>query len=633
MKLKYFVCFVAVSFLVTGFLIPAGRVFAQLSNIQYPVEELGGCKDEESCRSFCDDPANLDACLSFGEKNNLMSGEEIKLAKKFEAAGKKGPGGCKDKASCEAFCDDMANIDECVTFAEKNNLMSPQELAEAKKVKEAIGRGVKPPSCGNKKACDAYCEDPDHMEECITFGVEAGFIQGKELEDSQKMLAALKKGVKPPPCRGKEACDEYCSSPDNMEVCMNFAMEAGFMSDEEKANSQKMLQAVKKGIKPPACKGRDECDAYCAEESHFEECIAFSEAAGFMNPEEAKMARKTGGKGPGGCKGKSECEAFCNDVNNQETCFNFAKENGMIPEEDLKRMEEGKQKFKGTLEEAPTEVLDCLDSKLGTDMMEQLKSGAVMPPREIGDKMRECFEKMGPGEPGSGGMIPPAGQTGPGGCMDEESCKAYCESNPEGCQKFQPGPGEMNPGGQIMPQQAGPGGCKGPDECKVYCESNPEECKNFGNSGGNQFAPGTGPSDLPNGQTIQGGQPSEFKPGPGNCQNPEECQQRQEGGNPPLPPKGCEGENCMQGPPPNYPGDQSQPGGNPPNPPQDQIPPGDMQPPAGSFPPGDNPPPPGENPPPPGDNPPPPDGSPTSMINNGTLLGALLNLFLSALKQ
>ena len=46
----------------------------------------------------------------------------------------------------------------------------------------------------------------------------------------------------------------------------------------------------------------------------------FAEAAGFMRPEEMKMARKTKGKGPGGCKGKDECEAFCQNEENMETC-------------------------------------------------------------------------------------------------------------------------------------------------------------------------------------------------------------------------------------------------------------------------------------------------------------------------
>jgi len=443
MKIKYLISFIIISLALFG-------LVAGAQNIQYPVEELGNCGSESVCKSYCDKSENTKSCVNFAEKNNLMSKEEIEMAKKFMAAGSKGPGGCEGKNECEAYCNNLDHIDECISFAEENNLIPPEELEEAKKVQAAIKRGVKPPPCGNKKQCDIYCDQPEHMEECIAFGIEAGFIQGQELEDVQKMLAAVKRGVKPPPCRGKEACDAYCSNPDNMEMCMTFAMEAGFMSEQEKADSQKMLKALKKGIKPPNCRGKDECDVYCSQDQHFDECTKFAEAAGFMTPEEAAMARKTGGKGPGGCKGKDECDAFCNNPDNQETCFNFAKENGLIPEADLKQMEEGKQKFQESLQQAPSAVLDCLNSEIGTDMMEKFKSGAAMPPKDIGDKMRGCYEKMGP----------PSGPEGQG-------------------EKFQPAPGAENPSGQMMPQQAGPGGCKGPEECKSYCESHPDECQNF----------------------------------------------------------------------------------------------------------------------------------------------------------
>ena len=303
------------------------------------------------------------------------------------------------------------------------------------------------------------------MEECVAFGIEAGFIQGEELEDVQKMLVALRRGVKPPPCKGKQACDEYCSNPNNMEICMNFALEAGFMSEEEKEGAHKMLQALKKGVKPPACRGREECDVYCAEESHFEECMKFAEAAGFMSPEEAEMARKTGGKGPGGCKSKEECQNFCNNPNNQETCFNFAKENGMIPEEDLQKMEQVKQQFKEMIQNAPPEVYSCLESAVGAETMAKLKSGEMMPPKEMGDKMGSCFGEyrpQGPGPegnaPGAGGSMPPAGgapgTTGPGGCTSQEECQNYCASNPEACKNFQspPPPGsDSGPGSGFVP--------------------------------------------------------------------------------------------------------------------------------------------------------------------------------------
>ena len=338
--------FLSASILGFGLLVSAVIVtngaFAQTAEdaIQFPVAELGNCGDKDACKTYCDDADHIDACLAFAEKNNLMSEDEINIAKKFIEAGNEGPGGCTGKNECQAYCDDINHIDACITFAEKAGMLPPEELAEAKQVQAAIARGVKPPACGGKKACDAYCEDPSNMKECITFGEAAGFLQGKELEDARKMLVAIDNGAVPPPCRGREACDTYCSEPDNMEACMTFARAAGFMTEEEARDSEKMLVALKKGVKPPQCRGKEECDAYCTEPAHTDECINFAIAAGFMTEKEAEMAKKTGGKGPGGCVGKDACDAFCGNQDNQETCFNFAKENGMISEEDLQRMQE-----------------------------------------------------------------------------------------------------------------------------------------------------------------------------------------------------------------------------------------------------------------------------------------------------
>ena len=523
MSNKYFLSFIilGLGIIIAGFLLSSASA-QTAADIQYPVKELGNCQNETACRAYCDKPGNLEACLTFAEKNNLMNQEELEQAKKFMAAGGKGPGGCTGKEACEEYCNDISRIDECVSFAEKNNLIPPQELAEAKKVQAAIKRGVKPPHCGNKKQCDVYCNESAHMEECITFGTEAGFIQGKELEDAQKMLAALKKGVKPPPCNGKEACDEYCSNPDNMEVCMNFAMEAGFMSEQEKQDSQKMLQALKKGVKPPACKGKEECDVYCSEESHLEECMKFAEAAGFMSPEQAEMARKTGGKGPGGCKGKEECEAFCNNPANQETCFNFGKEHGLIKEEDLRQMEEGKQRLKESFNQAPPEVTDCIRETVGTENFDKIQAGTLMPGPQIGDQMRTCFEQFMPQGPSQ-------------------------RMGPEG------GP-MMGPGGpQGMPAGfQGPGGCASPDECTKYCSdsAHQEECSKFGGGQTHGMMPPQGgmmppanmvPGEMPQGMMPPGkGMPGEYKEGmqlmPGlPLQPPQEFKPPTDGQYPPPP--------------------------------------------------------------------------------------------------
>jgi hypothetical protein len=435
-----------------------GAVSAQNEdNIQYPVAELDGCKDKDACKAYCDLPQNMKACVEFAKKNGLMSAQELQEAEKFLALGGKGPGGCTGKAACEIYCDDTRHTAECIKFAIENELLLGQELEEAKKALAAIEKGATPPPCRGKKECDAYCEEPSHMEECINFGIQAGFIQGKELEDAQKMLAA-----------------------------------------------------VKKGAVPPKCKGKEECDIYCRQEEHFQECTDFALAAGFMTEEEAAMARKTGGKGPGGCRGKEECDAFCNNPANQQTCMQFGIDNGLIPPEELQKMEEGKKMMRQSLAQAPGEVIACLQEQLGSDMVEKMKNGTAMPSQNAGDQMRQCFEKfmpMGPGgQPGMapGGMSP--GMNSPGGCANEEECKQYCLTNPDECKNYAPG------------GMTGPGGCKSEEECKAYCQANPNECSNFVTAGG----------AIPGGQT---GTPSNTMPGmgpgmtgPGGCNSPESCQ-------------------------------------------------------------------------------------------------------------
>jgi len=389
-----------------------------IPEISYPVAELGNCADKTSCKDYCDKTENIDACLSFAEKNNLMQKEEIDTARKFKNNGMTGPGGCKGKDKCDAYCSDSVHIDECITFAEKNGLMSGEELSEAKKVQAAIAKGIKPPACGGKKSCETYCSSSEHMEECMNFSIEAGIMDPQKQEESKKVLSAIKRGIKPPACKGKDACDAYCGT--HMEECMTFSLAADMVPDDQKEQMEKTLDAFKQGIKPPACQpnppsesgqsdqprqpsgqGLQSCDQYCADSSHVEECVKFSVAIGNMTKEQGQNSIKNGNKGPGGCKGKEACNTFCDNPDNQETCFNFAKDNGMIPKEGLRNRQ------------------------------------------------------------------------------DDQPRKNQQNKQDQSEDKFKPGPGTENPGGQQMPQQAGPGGCKGPEECQKYCDSNPEVCKNF----------------------------------------------------------------------------------------------------------------------------------------------------------
>ncbi len=303
--------YIFIILIITGIISFAGvalaQVTAETTNIQYPIKELGNCGNKPACKTYCDKTRNSEACLNFALKNNLMSQEQIETAKKFLDATVNRPGDCTTKESCVEYCNDITHIDECASFIEENGLISAEKLLNLKKVQSAILEGLKLPNCNNKEECNVYCEGIDHMQECIAFGQTAKLLEGKNLESAQKIYKAIKDGITPPPCKGKENCDIFCSQAENMKACMNFSMQAGLMTEKERTNAQKMLTAINKGAKPPKCKSKEECDTYCKEPEHVDECIIFVEMAGIITTEEAKTIRETGNRGPGGCANENEC--------------------------------------------------------------------------------------------------------------------------------------------------------------------------------------------------------------------------------------------------------------------------------------------------------------------------------------
>lgn len=393
---------------------------AQAQQISYPIGELNNCKNEADCKSFCDNKANITACVNFAEKNGLMTKDDATQARKFAKMGD-GPGGCKSQGECESYCNDVARLDQCLDFASKNGLVDAKELGEAKKVAEVLKNGGKlPGGCKNKSECESFCNDLDNAEECFNFASQAGFIPKEQLADAKKAMEAMKNGAKPPGgCKNKKECDSYCSDSANIEECLGFAEKAGFIPKEEIEQARKIIPLMKAGKMPGGCKDKAGCDSYCKDDAHVEECGNFAIEAGFMKPEEAEMFKKTGGKGPGGCKGKDECESFCNDPANQEQCFKFASDKGLIPEAQVKEMKQGMAQFQQGLNMATPEVLDCIKSSVGEDRFEKMKSGGI-PDKSVGEAMGQCFAKLMKGPGGFEGGVPAGfeGKNGPPSAED-----------------------------------------------------------------------------------------------------------------------------------------------------------------------------------------------------------------------
>lgn len=311
-------------------------------------------------------------------------------------------GNCGSKEECKSYCDDTANIETCVSFAEKHGLMNPDEAAKAKKFGARIKSGGGPGGCKTPKECESICSNLDNIETCVKFAEDNG-ISDRHVEDGKKMLQFMKSGGQTPGgCRSREQCDSYCGNFDHMEECVAFSEKTGLQPPEEEGGPppgdlKKFLEVVKNGETPGGCRSREACDAYCHEEANREECISFAEKAGFMPPEQAEKIRRIGRNGPGGCSSRETCEQYCSAPENQEMCFKFAEENGLIDEGELKNAKEGFVRLRQGLENAPPEVKECLTTTLGQNIIENIQTGKLTPGSEIGERVRACFEKFGGG--------------------------------------------------------------------------------------------------------------------------------------------------------------------------------------------------------------------------------------------
>ncbi len=261
----------------------AVQASASLEDISYPIAELDNCDSQEACFAYCDEPDHFDACIAFADANDLLTDEDIQKYETAEEALAQngGPGGCTDQAACEAYCSDVNHMEECLTFASENHLMSEEELAQATQVLTAIqGGATLPGGCTDQETCEAYCSDTDHMDECLDFGVAAGMMTTEQAGQIKEQGTSMEDFVGPGGCDSEEACSVYCMEEANREECEAFFGDMG---------------EAPEGVEDGYDEGQEEYD------------------------EEYQSSFV----GPGGCTGEEACMSFCLDPANQETCASF----------------------------------------------------------------------------------------------------------------------------------------------------------------------------------------------------------------------------------------------------------------------------------------------------------------------
>ena len=293
----------------------------------------GGCRGR-TCQQYCADPAHEEECFEFAAANGFISKSEAKKIREFKKKFEQGPGGCRGEQECRTYCDDPAHIDECVSFGEEHGFIDKEQ---ARIVKKTIGKG--PGGCKGADECRAYCEDLSHQSACIDFAVENDLMTLDEAQRARKLAGKTGPGG----CRGDQ-CRDFCDQPGNEEACLEFAEREGVIPKEELARAKKFMAASREGG-PGGCRGI-QCRDYCEDAAHRDECFGFAKNQGLITKEEERQFEagskieevvKTSG-GPGGCRSDDECQAYCTDPSHVEECVAFGATHGGVPPEAAREM-------------------------------------------------------------------------------------------------------------------------------------------------------------------------------------------------------------------------------------------------------------------------------------------------------
>lgn len=162
------------------------------------------CTDQASCEEYCKE--HLEECVAFGKKEGQLVGEDPVKMDAFVALmeRKETPGGCSSFAACETYCFEAGHMEECMQFASAQGLASSEDIELFRKTG---GRG--PGGCIGRQ-CEAYCNSPEHIEGCMTWATEQGFVTGGEVQAMREGMRSFK--------------DHVANLPAEVVVCMKGAV-------------------------------------------------------------------------------------------------------------------------------------------------------------------------------------------------------------------------------------------------------------------------------------------------------------------------------------------------------------------------------------------------------------------------
>lgn len=227
----------------------------QAASITFPIASLGNCSSKQECKAYCDQPANEQACIAFAQQNGLITQQEAEHEQKVsQTIQQGGPGGCTSQQACMAYCNDVSHLQECTSFAKEHGMMSQEQEQEATSFQTAIANGVQMPGgCTTLEQCQSYCLQSAHINECVSFGEKSGLIPADKISQMKKMISLIQSGQTPGECKTGEECRQYCSQEDHADACASFGQQIGALTSDQAKQLQFQMRQQFQGQPQPQC--------------------------------------------------------------------------------------------------------------------------------------------------------------------------------------------------------------------------------------------------------------------------------------------------------------------------------------------------------------------------------------------
>jgi hypothetical protein len=381
-------------------LVEAEKVIAALDRgATLPV----GCTNKESCRAICEAPPNVEAarqCFAFAEAAGFLPpGVNKEKAEIVFRAIEEGRAPFQTPREFEQ-CEDPASdeiLQKCIDFGVANGFLSAEE---AEMVKETGGKG--PGGCRGKGQCEAYCSA--HKDECFAFGVEHGLIKPEDTARMKGGMHRFKDSLSQAPAEVKKCLEESIDADTLQQLLAGESMPTEELGRQMRTCFENNFGDGKSGMIgkrfgnhfPPEVKscleskiGAEgvkkllETGYNSGLEDAMKGCV--QDAGQYKQEHEGTGYQGQEFKGPGGCTSRAECERYCTDSAHASECGWSGKLN-----------EDGEERYQGTpLNTHPEETEKMIREKMMQEEREQYfrehdkQFPSEMNPDEIERMMRE----------------------------------------------------------------------------------------------------------------------------------------------------------------------------------------------------------------------------------------------------